>query len=170
MVAVGTLLTEVGTQIQFEFHLKQLYMTSFFLVNKEGEEASFQLQDFNVAIRKDNIVTVFWAYTENKRNTSQYIGVMNNTTKEKTLDNKIISTIAFWGSETQSATGCMIYILLFLAIMLVLGLLFFHPVVALLLGTGLIVGWIMYTNKIKETAKTFISQVKFQQQNYVNFL
>lgn len=52
-----------------------------FLTNKEGKERSFQLQDFNLACRRGNEVSVFWGIKKGKPNGS-YLAVKNHTTEQ----------------------------------------------------------------------------------------
>lgn len=52
-----------------------------FLVDKNGNEKSFQLQDFNIACRKDNKLSVIWGIKKGAE-TGPYIIVHNYTTKE----------------------------------------------------------------------------------------
>lgn len=53
----------------------------FFLVDKNGKESSFQLQNFNVACRQGNELSVIWAIKTGKKN-GPYIVVRNRTTAE----------------------------------------------------------------------------------------
>ncbi len=50
-----------------------------FLTDNLGNEHSFQLQDFNVACRSGNLLTVFWAIKGTDK-TGPYIVVYNHTT------------------------------------------------------------------------------------------
>ncbi len=56
-----------------------------FLTSKEGKERSFQLQDFNLACRRGNEVTVFWGIKKGKSNGS-YLAVKNHTTEQQFFD------------------------------------------------------------------------------------
>ncbi|PZX49891.1 hypothetical protein [Algoriphagus chordae] len=58
-----------------------------FLINSEGKERSFQLQDFNLACRKGNNVTVYWYIREGKSQGS-YFGVINHSTDQNYIDQK----------------------------------------------------------------------------------
>ncbi|CAN5814588.1 hypothetical protein BH10BAC2_BH10BAC2_26420 [soil metagenome] len=51
----------------------------FFLKDKKGKESSFQLQDFNVACREGNELSVIWAIKKGGK-TGPYIVVHNRTT------------------------------------------------------------------------------------------
>ncbi|GAB2488662.1 hypothetical protein [Algoriphagus taiwanensis] len=53
-----------------------------FLVNKEGKEKSFQLQDFHLAARKGNQLTVFWGIKSGDK-TGYYFAVKNHSTDEE---------------------------------------------------------------------------------------
>lgn len=63
-----------------------------FLTNKEGKERSFQLQDFNLACRKGNAVSVYWGIKQGKSNGS-YLAVKNHTTDQVFFDEGQISTM-----------------------------------------------------------------------------
>ena len=52
-----------------------------FVVDREGKEHSFQLQDFNVACRTGNEVTVLWAVRKGKKS-GPYVVVHNRTTSK----------------------------------------------------------------------------------------
>lgn len=54
----------------------------FFLVNAEGREKAFQLQDFNLAARKSNMLTVFWGMRSGQE-TGHYFAVKNHSTNEE---------------------------------------------------------------------------------------
>ncbi|WP_057938965.1 hypothetical protein [Algoriphagus resistens] len=58
-----------------------------FLVNPEGKEKSFQLQDFNLACRKGNQVTIRWYIREGK-NQGPYFGVYNHSTGQNYISHK----------------------------------------------------------------------------------
>ncbi|MFN3997762.1 hypothetical protein [Algoriphagus sp.] len=64
---------------------KTVIHDQLFLTNKEGKERSFQLQDFNLACRKGNEVTVFWGIKKGKSNGS-YLAVKNHTTDQVFFD------------------------------------------------------------------------------------
>jgi len=53
----------------------------FFLKDKTGKESSFQLQDFNVACREGNELSVIWAIKKGGK-TGPYIVVHNRTTSD----------------------------------------------------------------------------------------
>lgn len=61
-----------------------------FLTNKEGKERSFQLQDFNLACRRGNEVSVFWGIKKGKSSGS-YLAVKNHTTEQLFFDDNEIS-------------------------------------------------------------------------------
>jgi hypothetical protein len=54
----------------------------FFLVNAEGREQAFQLQDFNLAARKSNILTVFWGI-KSGRESGNYFAIKNHSTNQE---------------------------------------------------------------------------------------
>ena len=58
-----------------------------FLVDNSGTEHAFQLQDFNVACRADNQLSVVWAIKEGKQN-GPYILVYNHTTRSTFYNDK----------------------------------------------------------------------------------
>ncbi|WP_332911175.1 hypothetical protein [Algoriphagus boritolerans] len=60
---------------------KTVIHDQLFLTNSEGKERSFQLQDFNIACRKGNEVTVFWGIKKGKSKGS-YLAVKNHTTEQ----------------------------------------------------------------------------------------
>lgn len=53
-----------------------------FLINSEGKEKSFQLQDFHLAARKGNQLTVFWGIKAGDK-TGYYIAVKNHSTDQE---------------------------------------------------------------------------------------
>ncbi|MFL0683619.1 MAG: hypothetical protein ACK4SF_05235 [Algoriphagus aquaeductus] len=53
-----------------------------FLVNPEGKERAFQLQDFNLAARKGNHLSVFWGI-KNGDQTGHYFAVKNHSTDQE---------------------------------------------------------------------------------------
>lgn len=52
-----------------------------FMIDREGKEHAFQLQDFHVACRSGNQLSVLWAVRKGKR-TGPYIAVHNKTTSQ----------------------------------------------------------------------------------------
>ncbi|WP_051286961.1 hypothetical protein [Algoriphagus mannitolivorans] len=60
-----------------------------FLINKEGKEKSFQLQDFNLAARKGNQLTVFWGIKSGDQ-TGEYFAVKNHSTEEEFYRNDLL--------------------------------------------------------------------------------
>lgn len=58
-----------------------------FLTRKDGKERSFQLQDFDLACRKGNEVTVFWGIKQGK-NQGAYVVVKNHSTEQSFFDSK----------------------------------------------------------------------------------
>lgn len=64
-----------------------------FLVDKEGKEIAVKLQNWDVACRDGNIVTVMWAIMEGKSE-GPYFAIINHSTGSKVADRKIISNIA----------------------------------------------------------------------------
>lgn len=71
---------------------KTVIHDQLFLTNKEGKERSFQLQDFNLACRRGNEVTVYWGIKQGKSNGS-YLAVKNHTTDQVFFDDGKISSI-----------------------------------------------------------------------------
>jgi hypothetical protein len=53
-----------------------------FLVNLEGKERAFQLQDFNLAARKGNQLTVFWGIKAGEKS-GHYFAVKNHSTDQE---------------------------------------------------------------------------------------
>lgn len=72
-----------------------------FLTDKDGVERAFQLQDFNVACRETNQVTVLWAMKAGQ-NTGQYVIVYNHTTQEVRFDDSSIKKLV-----APSSLGCL---------------------------------------------------------------
>lgn len=60
-----------------------------FLTRKDGKERSFQLQDFNLACRKGNEVTVYWGIKQGK-NEGAYVVVKNHSTDQSFYDEKAL--------------------------------------------------------------------------------
>ena len=60
-----------------------------FLVDDKKQEHSFQLQDFNVACRADNIISVIWAIKKGAK-TGPYIAVVNDTTGNTFFNDKAL--------------------------------------------------------------------------------
>jgi hypothetical protein len=63
-----------------------------FMIGPDGNEKSFQLQDFNVACRKENKLTVIWGIKKGKQ-TGPYIIVRNHTTGETFYNDPAISKL-----------------------------------------------------------------------------
>ncbi len=68
---------------------KTVVHDQLFLTSKEGKERSFQLQDFNLACRRGNEVTVFWGIKEGKADGS-YLAVKNHTTDQVFFDESAV--------------------------------------------------------------------------------
>lgn len=58
-----------------------------FLTRKDGKERAFQLQDFDLACRKGNEVTVFWGIKDGK-DKGAYVAVKNHSTDQSFFDEK----------------------------------------------------------------------------------
>ncbi|MBN7801357.1 hypothetical protein J0A67_10825 [Algoriphagus aestuariicola] len=63
-----------------------------FLVSLEGKERAFQLQDFNLAARKGNRLSVFWGIPSGK-DTGHYIAVKNHSTDQVFYHDKEVSKL-----------------------------------------------------------------------------
>jgi hypothetical protein len=61
-----------------------------FLTNSEGKERSFQLQDFNLACRKGNKVSVLWGIKKGNSKGS-YLAVKNHSTEQLFFDEGEVS-------------------------------------------------------------------------------
>ena len=64
----------------------------FFLVDANGHEMSFQLQDFNIACRRDNKLAVIWGIKKGKEK-GPYIIVHNYSTNSTFYDDKSIARL-----------------------------------------------------------------------------
>ncbi len=64
----------------------------FFLQDRKGNEHSFQLSDFNLAIRESNSVSVIAAVREN-RASGPYIAVINHSTDKYYLSNQSLRRV-----------------------------------------------------------------------------
>ena len=64
----------------------------FFLVDAKGNEMSFQLQDFNIACRRDNKLTVIWGIKKGK-DKGPYIIVHNHSTNSTFYDDKSMARL-----------------------------------------------------------------------------
>lgn len=71
---------------------KTVIHDQLFLTGKEGKERSFQLQDFNLACRRGNEVTVYWGIKQGKES-GQYLAVKNHTTDQVFFDDGQISSM-----------------------------------------------------------------------------
>lgn len=69
---------------------KTVIHDQLFLTSKEGKERSFQLQDFNLACRRGNEVTVYWGIKQGSSN-GPYLAVKNHTTEQEFFDEGQIS-------------------------------------------------------------------------------
>lgn len=67
-----------------------------FLVSPEGKERAFQLQDFNLAARKGNQLTVFWGIPSGK-NSGPYVAVKNHSTDQTFYHDKEVSSLFIKG-------------------------------------------------------------------------
>lgn len=67
-----------------------------FLVSPEGKERAFQLQDFNLAARKGNQLSVFWGIQSGK-NSGPYIAVKNHSTDQTFYQDKEVSNFFIKG-------------------------------------------------------------------------
>lgn len=99
-----------------------------FLINKEGKEKSFQLQDFHLAARKGNQLTVFWGIKSGD-STGYYFAVKNHSTEEEFYREDLLRKyfIKWW---------MQIGLMLVSGILLVAGLLGGAGIIYTLLGGG----------------------------------
>jgi hypothetical protein len=120
-----------------------------FLTDKAGVEHSFQLQDFDVAVRKGNEISVIWAVKRGKP-TGKYVAVLNNTTGQNYFNQKALKNVFRFN------------LLYFLAGGFVLGLIFGRSITA---GTfGIVLGLLAWAliwdfpklNKFKAEAAAYI--------------
>jgi hypothetical protein len=120
-----------------------------FLTDKAGIEHSFQLQDFDVAVRTGNEISVMWAVKKGKA-TGKYIAVLNNTTRQNYFNQKALKNVFRFN------------LLYFLAGGFVLGLIFGRSITA---GTfGIVLGLLAWAliwdfpklNKFKAEAAAYI--------------
>lgn len=63
-----------------------------FLTDATGTEHSFQLQNFNVACREGNSISVVWAIKQGKK-TGPYIVVVNHTTRQSYYNEKALKNV-----------------------------------------------------------------------------
>ncbi|HVU58250.1 MAG TPA: hypothetical protein VHD83_24485 [Puia sp.] len=63
-----------------------------FVMDKQGKEHAFQLQDFHLACRDGNEVTVLWAIRKGKK-TGPYFVVHNRTTSQTFYQEKVMGKI-----------------------------------------------------------------------------
>lgn len=63
-----------------------------FVTDANGEEHSFQLQDFNVACRAGHKISVIWAIKKGKQ-TGKYIAVVNHTTNNNFYNEKALKNV-----------------------------------------------------------------------------
>ena len=61
---------------------KTIIHDQLFLVNTDGKERSFQLQDFHLAARKGNQLTIFWGIKSGKES-GYYFAVKNHSTDQE---------------------------------------------------------------------------------------
>lgn len=93
---------------------------SIFLINKNGEERDFQFKNYDIAVRKDHIVTVLYCYEEGMNNKAQVFAACNNSLKKDFVDRKTVREISYWGSDSnRSKLGC-----LFVFALMILGIYF----------------------------------------------
>jgi hypothetical protein len=64
----------------------------FFLLDQKGNEHSFQLSDFNLAVRESNTVSVVAAVRENKAS-GPYVAVINHSTDKYYLSNQALKNV-----------------------------------------------------------------------------
>lgn len=84
-----------------------------FLINKEGKEKSFQLQDFNLACRSGNELTIYW-YIRVGSSSGKYFFVKNHSTDTHyTAENE--SKVMFLNRAFILLLGILAVILLFQA-------------------------------------------------------
>ena len=99
-----------------------------FLINKEGKEKSFQLQDFNLAARKGNQLTVFWGIKSGDQ-TGYYFAVKNHSTEEEYYREDLLKKYFIKGWLQG-------ILMLISGIFLIMGLLGGAGIVFTLLGAG----------------------------------
>lgn len=63
-----------------------------FLTDDSGTEHAFQLQDFNVACRETNLISVVWAIKKGKK-LGPYVVVVNHTTRKSFYNDKALKKI-----------------------------------------------------------------------------
>lgn len=135
---------------------KTIVHDQLFLVDEEGNERSFQLQDFNVACRESNTVTVMWGILEGKEN-GPYFRVFNHTTNSDSFnDKKVWELVSLSCSPIKNKfLGCTALIALFIVCC-------FIPILFLPL-----IGYIAYFNLvvIKGNIKKFKSELKIPTSN-----
>ncbi|MBN7812676.1 hypothetical protein J0A68_17100 [Algoriphagus sp. H41] len=119
-----------------------------------GKERAFQLQDFNLAARKGNLLTVFWGIPSGKSSGS-YIAVKNHSTEQTFYADKELNKLFIKG-------WIQIILLAIGAILLLSGILGGSGLIFVALGGGgLFFAW-----KRWDTAKKEISDFKAHVSNF----
>lgn len=81
-----------GHQARVNISSRSVVHDQLFLKDENNQEHVFQLADFNVACRKDNILTVVQIFKEG-RNKGDNIAVINHDTNQMHYNNELLLTI-----------------------------------------------------------------------------
>lgn len=122
---------------------KTVIHDQLFLTSKEGKEKSFQLQDFNLACRRGNEVTVYWGIKQGKEN-GHYLAVKNHTTDQAFFDDGKINSmfLNLWIQAVLILGG--------------IGMFFTIPYLGYIVGIGLL----FYAWKRWKTAKNEVASFR----------
>lgn len=119
-----------------------------FLINKDGKERAFQLQDFNLAARKGNQLTVFWGIKSGEQN-GHYFAVKNHSTEEEFYRDDLLKNYFIKGWLQG-------LLMLFSSIVLLIGFVGDGGIFWILLGSA---GWFLVWKRWN-TAKKEIEKLK----------
>jgi hypothetical protein len=88
-------------------YVQPTYVTSsttvhdtLFVVDSDGQEHSFQLSDFNLAVRPGNEVSVVWLIRPGKES-GYYVAVRNHSTRQSFFDEAMLKKTLFPFTHTE---------------------------------------------------------------------
>ena len=135
-----------------------------FIIDKNGNEHSLQLSNFNVAVREGNKISIIWGVKKGEEKGS-YILLANHSTN--VVDKKKTVYFNFW---LHKKVGCMWYVLnlipgiIYYVLTLFLGVVGTIPIFFGLLTPLVYIGWFIFAylrlkRKIKRINKQFETDI-----------
>ncbi|SCY23038.1 hypothetical protein [Flavobacterium caeni] len=102
---------------------RTLVHDQLFLLSETGEERSFQLQDFNLACRADQNLSIFWAIKQGDEY-GPYLAVYNHNTNNIFFQHNVIDNMFSWRPLQKKTSDVLIFCLCILGYFLIIPLIF----------------------------------------------